>query len=84
MNTVIYKNGGNIYVGEFDLTTSQINKFKKEAKKEGVKGYITGRRYYNNKEDKVIVFFDKIPEDIHKEELKRRKNGLIGAKWYWL
>lgn len=41
MNTVIYKNGGNIYVGEFDLTTSQINKFKKEAKKEG------GKRLYN-------------------------------------
>jgi len=58
METVIYLDGGEIFIGSENLNNSQLKQLKNEQKSESV-GYMIGQRYWNNNIERVIVFFNR-------------------------
>ena len=80
MKTIVYKNGGNVYLGKQKIQSLKfwIKKGKELNQKYLYKGY----RYYNNQKDIVIVYDN---DNWDKKEIeKRRKNGFLGIKKYLL
>ncbi len=81
METLVYSSGGDFYHGVQDLTDGELKELKQTRKQNGSVGYMIGHRYWNNKKERVIVFFSEKPADITAEELRRRENGFLGAKY---
>ena len=80
--TLVYTNGGENCHGTQELSNSELNQLKQEQKNNGSIGYMTGSHYWNNEKERVIVFFVEKPKNIHEEELRRRSNDFVGAKWH--
>lgn len=80
---LIYENGGNGYLGEYQLLPADFRIYKNDAKMRGYIGYLSGyRRDCRNESQSVVVFFKKQPSK--QEILRRRNNGFLAARWYWL
>lgn len=80
--TLVYVHGGDSFHGEQELNDYELKQLKQEQKENGVTGYMIGHSYFGNGKQRVIVFFDEKPEDVHAEELRRRSNDFVGAKWH--
>jgi len=74
---------GENYIGSKKLNNSQLKQLKDEQRGNSI-GYMIGQRCWNNEIERVIVFFQEKPKDIQKEEIKRRNNGFLRAKYYSL
>ena len=82
METLIYFNGGAVCLDCFERTKDEIKDMKTKAKARGHVGYLIGHRYRDGKKDRVIVFFKARPT---KAEIQRRRlNGFIGARWWYM
>lgn len=80
MSTIVYRSGGDIYLGE--MINKTLLYWKSLGKRFNQKYLYKGYRYYDNKKDSVIVFDDVLWS---KDELfKRKKNGFLGIKKYSL
>ena len=82
MQTVIYFDGGDDYKGQYQLDLSGRKEWALKAKVQGHKGYLVGHRYFDNQKDMVFCYFKTRPDV--KEIKRRRDNGFIGAKWYYI
>lgn len=79
-NIIIYKHGGEIFLGNH--TTQKISYWKWYGKQKNQKYMYKGYRYFDDKKDIVIVY-DDILWGIS-EHQKRRSNGFLGIKRYSL
>jgi hypothetical protein len=82
VNTLVYLQGGEDYLGTRDLTKTDLKYLKEDQKDNGSVGYMYGYRYWDNQKENVIVFFDTKPADIVVEQDRRRKNGFLAATWH--
>jgi len=78
--TLVYGEGGETFYGEVKTDETVRDGYKYLARKSGYTGYLSGRQNKTNK--RVIVFFREKPSE--KEILRRRKNGFLYARWYWI
>jgi len=79
MKTIIYRKGGEIYLGEHEpQKLSYYQHLAKEVYKEGY--FYKGYRYYGGEKDFVVVFDNK-KWDIG-EMARRKENGFLGIKCY--
>jgi hypothetical protein len=81
-NTVIYFNEGDDYRGEMELSPAMRKDLNKLAYDSKQVGYLSGYRYFDGQSDGVIVYCSYKPSEDDIE--KRRKNGFLAARWYWL
>lgn len=80
--TLVYTSGGEGYHGEQELSENELKQLKQDQKENGAVGYMIGHSYFGNGKQRVIVFFDEKPKNIREEELFRRSNDFVGAKWH--
>lgn len=81
-DTVIYFDGGTNYKGQLELSPSQVQEWHKKAAERGHLGFLSGYRYWDNKKQSVIVYFENRPTQ--EEILHRRRNGFLAAGWHYL
>ena len=78
MKTIIYRNGGEIYLGEHNIQNLSYWLYTGRIKNQ--KWLYKGYRYFKNKKD-IVVVFDIVKWAI-KEKTKRKKNGFLGIREY--
>jgi len=79
---LIYFDGGEDCRGMFSMDKMERKDWNMRAKNNGHVGYLIGYRYWENKQETVIVYFKTKPDE--KEILRRRSNSFIAARWYSL
>lgn len=88
--TLVYLDGGNTLLGEFDYTEANTHALKMERAGLGDVGYMVGTRYStpgkqrDYSQQRVYVFFREAPIDLELELHRRRRNGLVQARWFVL
>ena len=78
MKTIIYRKGGEVYLGEH--SEQNLSYWRWYGKQKNQKYMYKGYRYSDGKKDIVIVF-DNILWDIS-EYQKRKANGFLGIRRY--
>lgn len=80
--TLLYENAGDVYLGIHRLMPADMRIYKEEAKMRGHVGYLSGYRRKGNDTQSVVVFFKEQPSE--QEIQRRRGNGFLAARWYWV
>lgn len=80
--TLVYHNGGDTFLGEYDSDKNTQKGIDAKAKEAGQVGCLYGHTDMYGPRTNVIVFFQERPDA---EEIERRRhNGLKAARWGWL